>query len=132
MGYYFNKVSPKLIYELFTDGYLNFLYPSLSVIELEKFLKSIKKANKDFSIGYVYLRFFSISLEKDEDKGYEAIHFVEISNITPKTTIQVDKNKCFKTPTFDKSWINYKRSTDALGIKCQSQRLIERRKNTIV
>ena len=84
----FNKASLEVVYKLFTYEYLNFLHPTLSLIELRKFPESFKKAIKDFSKGYACLRFFSISREKDEDKIYEAIHLVEISNITPKTTIQ--------------------------------------------
>ena len=48
-----------------------------------------------------------------------SIHLVKISNISPKTTIKIEKNKHFKAPTFDKSWIKYERSTGALAIKCR-------------
>jgi len=87
----FNKVSPELVYELFTYKYLNFLYPSLGLIELQKFPKSSKKAIKDFSKGYVCLPFFLISLEKDEDKISIAIHLVEISKSPLKLISRLTK-----------------------------------------
>ena len=71
------------------------------------------------------MRFFSMSPEKDEDMTYEANHLIEI-NISPKTTIQADENKHLKIPAFDKSWINYKRSTEALAIKCHSEKLMSK------
>lgn len=52
-------------------------------------------------------------------------------NITPKITIQAEKNKQFKAPAFDKSWINYKRSTRAFAIKCQSERLTSKKTKTL-
>jgi len=41
-------------------------------------------------------------------------------------TIQAKKSRNFKIPIFDKSWINYKRSTRTLVIKCQSERLMNK------
>ena len=83
----FNKASLELIFELFTYGYLNLLYPNLSLIELQRFPKDFKRAIKNFTRNYVCLRFFSISPEKDDETIYEAIHLVKINNITPKITI---------------------------------------------
>ena len=48
---------------------------------------------------------------------------MEINDITSKTTIQA---KPFKTHTFDKSWVNYKRFTRALAIKCHSELLMSK------
>ena len=81
---------------------------------------------KNCSKRYVYIRFFSISPENDEETIYEVIHLAKINNISPKTTIQAKKTKYVKIPNFDKSWINYKRSTRALAIKCQSEWLISK------
>ena len=79
---------------------------------------------------YVFV-FFSISHEKDEDTIYEGIHLIKVSNISPKITIQTNKNKGFKTAAFDKSWTNYKRSTRALAIKCQSERIMSNGAGTL-
>jgi len=49
----FNKTSLEHIYELFTYGYLNFLYPSLSLIELQKFPEGFKRAIKIFSKSFI-------------------------------------------------------------------------------
>ena len=62
---------------------------------------------------------------------YGVFRLVKISNISPKITIQVGKNKYFKVPIFDKSWINYKRSSGALAIKCRSERLMSKEAKTL-
>lgn len=69
--------------------------------------------------------------KKDDETIYEAIHIVKIGNITPKTTIQAKKTKHFMTPTFDKLWINYKRSSGILAIKWQSERLMSKGVRTL-
>jgi len=53
------KQASNLFMNSLPTGYLNFLYPSLSLIELQKFLESFKKFINNFSKGYIYLRFFS-------------------------------------------------------------------------
>ena len=78
----FNKADPEIIFELFTYGYLNYLYPSLSLIEQENFLANFKYAIKQFSKEYICLRFFTISPEKDEETIYHSIHLVEITHVT--------------------------------------------------
>ena len=127
----FNEASPDLIFELFIDGYLNYCYPSLNLIELQNFLNSFKQAIKQFSKGYVCLRFFSISPEKDEETIYHSIHLIEITHVNSKQFILADKLKHYKTPHFDKAWINYKHSTSALAVKCQSERLITKGVRTL-
>lgn len=109
---------------------MDFLYPSLSLIELQKFPKPFKRAISNFSKSYVCLQFFFISPEKDEETIYRVIHLVEISK-SSKTTIQVDKNKCFKVPACDNSWINCKRLTDTLAIKCHSEQLMSKGARTL-
>ena len=49
-----------------------------------------------------------------------------MSSISLKTTIQADKNKYFKIPAFDKLWTTYKRSTRALAVRWQSERLMRK------
>ena len=67
----FTKANPDIVYELFTYGYLNYLYPSLSLIELQHFPSSLKHAIKQFGQQeYICLRIFTISPEKDEDTIY--------------------------------------------------------------
>jgi len=75
---------------------------------------------------FVFVSFQSL-LKKDEETIYHSIHLVEIihairtGSTTKLPTITVDKSKHYKFPLFDKAWINYKRSTGALAIKCQSE-----------
>jgi len=45
----FIKANPNLVFELFKYGYLNYLYPNLSFIELQHFLTNFKYAIKQFS-----------------------------------------------------------------------------------
>jgi len=94
----FNKASPELIFELFTYGYLNYCYPSLSLIELQNFPNSSQQAIKQFSRGYVCLRFFSISPEKDEETIDHSIHLVEITHINPKQLISVKTQTLQNSP----------------------------------
>jgi len=51
--------------------------------------------------------------------------------MSPKASIQAEKRRNFKIPIFDKSWMNYKRSTGALAIKCQSKRLMNKEATTL-
>jgi len=134
----FTKANPDIVYELFTYGYLNYLYPSLSLIELQHFPSSLKHAIKQFGQQeYICLRIFTISPEKDEDTIYPSIHLIEITHVTRAgtttklPTIAAEKNKHYKTPHFDKGWINYRRSTGALAIKCQSERLMTKGARTL-
>ena len=97
--------------------------------------KSFQKLSKEQSrTSPKALRVFDFSqspCEKDEETIYRAIHLVETNNISCKTTIQADKNKYFKFPIFDKWWINYKRSTHALAINCQSEQLMSKGARTL-
>lgn len=127
----FNKANPEIIFELFTYGYLNYYYLSLSLIELQNFPANFKHAIKTFSKGYACLRIFTISPEKDANTIYPSIHLVEISDVNPKQSIAAEKNKHYKLSNFDISWINYKRSTEALAIKCQSERLMTKGARTL-
>ena len=98
---------------------------------ITKIFRRLQKSNQELQQKLYLSSFCSISPEKDDVTIYEAIHVVEISSITPKITIQADKNKYFKVPTFDKAWINYKRSTRALAIKCRSERLMSKEVGTL-
>jgi len=78
----FTRANPDIIFELFTYGYLNYLYPSTSLIELQNFPANFKLAIKQFSQGHICLRIFTISPEKNEDTIYHFIHLVEITHVT--------------------------------------------------
>jgi len=134
----FTKANPAVVFELFKYGYLNYLYPSLSLIELQHFLANFKYVIKQFSQEeYICLHIFTISPEKDEDTIYHSLYLVEITHViksgttTKPPTIVAEKNKHYKTLHFDKGWINYKRSTGALAIKCQSERLMNKGARTL-
>jgi len=128
----FTRANPDIIFELFTYGCLNYLYPRTSLIELQNFPTNFKHAIKQFSHGHICLRIFTISPKKDEDTIYHSNHLVEITHVirtwvtTKLPTIAAEKNKHYKTLHFDKGWINYRRSTGALAIKCQSKRLMNK------
>ena len=133
----FSKASPDLVFELFTYGYLNYCYPSLSLIELQYFSPNLKQVIKRFSKGYLCLRFFAISPEKDEETIYPTIHLIEISNLTKSgnssqpPSIQAEKQKHYKFPHFNQGWIYYRRSTGALAVKCQCERLMTKGARTL-
>ena len=117
----FTRANPNLVFELFKCGYLNYLYPNLSLIELQHFPANFKYAIKQFSQQeYICLCIFIISPEKDEDTIYPSIHYlsfytiypsihlVEITHVTKSgtttklPTIAAEKNKHYKTLHFDK------------------------------
>lgn len=97
-----------MVFELFTYGYLNYCYPILSLIELQYFSSNLKQAIKRFSKGYLCLRFFAISPEKDEEIIYPTIHLIEISNLTKcenssqPPSIQAEKKNIISFPTLIK------------------------------
>jgi len=78
----FIRASPDIIFELFTYGYLNYLYPSPSLTELQNFPANFKHAVKQFSQGYICLHIFTISPKKNEATIYNSIHLVEITHVT--------------------------------------------------
>ena len=89
------------------------------------------------SAKVIFARIFGISPEKNDETIYYSIHLVEITYVTRMgsttklPTIAAEKNKHYKIPHFGKGWINYKRSTGALAIKCQSERLMTKGAKTL-
>lgn len=80
---------------------------------------------KTFKEGPIFVKFHTIPLEKDEetDKRYPRISIIQVGYISEHFQLNIKASKQFEPFKFNESWINYKRTSGALTVKCQSDKL---------
>ena len=71
------------------------------------------------------MKFHTISPEKDLETEiiYPQISIIQVGRISNNFQLNIKASKNFDTIRFDKSWVNYRRSSGALVIKCHGDHL---------
>ena len=110
-------VNPKFVKKFADFGYLDVLYLSLDLHELEEFDDTLKNEVKQFARGrQIFVKFFSISPEPEGRIWHEAFHLIHIERVNKEITLERGV-KNYEMPDFNKYWV-CKRRAD--GIKAIS------------
>ena len=109
-----SNASPTFVKKLADYGFLDRVYPSKDLKELNCFESDFKHCVKEFAEGKnIYLRFYSISPELDERTIIPAFHLITMGYVTSAVQLKASEQQ-FKEPFITKKWFRYRR---ALGIK---------------
>jgi len=121
----YTGINSKLIYRFYEFGYLDIVYPDNNLTELSYFPSKMKSAIKTFHQKRIFVKFHTIPLEKDEASAiqYPAISLIPVGYIMDNFELNIEATRKFEPFRFDKSWINYRRTSGAFAVKCQGDRL---------
>ena len=117
--------NPEIIYQFYEFGYLDLVCSDFELTELSKFPTEIIYVLKTFKQGHIFVKFHTIHPEKDEDTGklYPRISIIQVGYISEHFQLNIDAPKKFDPFRFSGSWINYRRASGAVAVKCQGDRI---------
>ena len=111
---------PATIYQFYEFGYIDLIYPDHKLIELSHFRTEIIKTLKTLQQGPIFVKFHIIPFEKDIETGiiYPWISIFQVGYIPKNFQLNIEASKKFGQICFNESWINYRRTSRAITIKC--------------
>ncbi|XP_062105246.1 uncharacterized protein LOC133816921 [Humulus lupulus] len=120
-------INPNLVSKLANFGFLDLIYPGLGLRELDAFDEIFKIKVSEFARGRrIYLKFYSISPEFEDNIDYQAQHVISIGHVAANFSMECGTDTS-PIPRITRKWIKSRR---ALGIKAVhgiSKNLFERR-----
>ena len=75
---------------------------------------------KTFKKWYIFVKFHTIPSEKDPETGiiYPTLSIIQVGYISAHFQLNIEASKNFDRIRFDESWVNYRRTSGALAVKC--------------
>ena len=117
--------NPELICRFYEFGYLDIVYPDKNLTELILFSYRDEKSLKTFHKNPIFVKFHTIPPEKDEVSSiqYHTISLIQVGYITKHFELNIEPMRKFEPFRFNESWVNYRRTSQALPVTCQGDRL---------
>ena len=115
------RANPEFIYRFYEFEYLDIVYPNKNLTELSYFPPEMKSALKTFHQKPMFVKFHTISPEKDKSSGiqYPAISLIQVGYTTKNFKLNIEARRKIEPFLFNESWINYRRTSGAFAVKCQ-------------
>ena len=108
---------PETIYQFYEFGYLDLVYPNPKITQLSSFPSEIIQVLKTFKQGFIFV----IPPEKDEKTSiiYSRISIIQVGHVFEQFQLNIEATSKFDLFQFNESWINYRRTSGVLAVKCQ-------------
>lgn len=104
---------------------MNLVYPNFKLTKLSLFPSDIIQTLKNFKQCLIFVKFHTIPPEKDEETWiiYRGISLIQIGYISGSFQLNIEITKKFDSIRFNESWINYRKTSGSIAVKCHGDRL---------